>query len=39
MDGNNSAKRMANASSADLHIFPSRYMIPLDQVDVFKDDV
>ncbi|KAG2133402.1 hypothetical protein BD769DRAFT_1354069 [Suillus cothurnatus] len=39
MDGNNSAKRMANAGSADLRIFPSRYMIPPDQVDVFKDDV
>ncbi|KAG2065100.1 hypothetical protein BDR04DRAFT_1033676 [Suillus decipiens] len=39
MDGNNSAKHMANAGSANLCIFPSRYMIPLDQVDVFKDDV
>ncbi|KAG1832900.1 hypothetical protein DFJ58DRAFT_847925 [Suillus subalutaceus] len=39
MDGNNSAKRMANAGSADPRIFPSRYMIPLDQVDMFKDDV
>ncbi|KAG1785615.1 uncharacterized protein HD556DRAFT_1217094, partial [Suillus plorans] len=39
MDGNNSAKHMANAGSADLRIFPSRYMIPPDQVDVFKDDI
>ncbi|KAG2063861.1 hypothetical protein BDR04DRAFT_1122967 [Suillus decipiens] len=39
MDGNNSAKHMANAGSADLCIFPSRYMIPLDQVDMFKDDI
>ncbi|KAG1862471.1 hypothetical protein C8R48DRAFT_673269 [Suillus tomentosus] len=39
MDGNNSVKHMANAGSADLCIFPSRYMIPLDQVDMFKDDI
>jgi hypothetical protein len=39
MDGNNSAKHMVNAGSADPRIFPSRYMIPPDQVVIFKDDV
>jgi hypothetical protein len=39
MDGNNSAKCMVNAGSTDCCIFPSRYMIPPDQVDIFKDDV
>ncbi|KAG1736433.1 uncharacterized protein EDB91DRAFT_1238058 [Suillus paluster] len=39
MDGNNSVKCMANAGNADRRIFPSRYMIPPDQVDMFKDDV
>ncbi|KAG1827951.1 hypothetical protein DFJ58DRAFT_672443, partial [Suillus subalutaceus] len=38
MDGNNSAKHITNTSSADHCIFPSRYMIPPDQVDIFKDD-
>ncbi|KIK80742.1 hypothetical protein PAXRUDRAFT_157859 [Paxillus rubicundulus Ve08.2h10] len=39
MDGNNSAKRMANAGYADQRVFQSRYMISPSQVDVFKDDV
>ncbi|KAG1742887.1 hypothetical protein EDB19DRAFT_1894855 [Suillus lakei] len=39
MDGNNSAKRMANAGHADHCMLPSNYMIAPDHVDVFKDDV
>jgi len=39
MDGNTSAKRMENVGHADRRVFPSRYMIPPHDVDVFRDDV
>ena len=39
MDGNTSAKRMANAGHADHCMFPSMYMIPLQDVDTFRNDV
>lgn len=39
MDGNNSAKWMDHAGHADSCVFPSMYMIPRADVDMFKDDV
>ncbi|KIM54659.1 hypothetical protein SCLCIDRAFT_30952 [Scleroderma citrinum Foug A] len=39
MDGNTSAKRMENAGHADCQVFPSTYMLPLNDVDIFRDDV
>ncbi|KIM61914.1 hypothetical protein SCLCIDRAFT_25388 [Scleroderma citrinum Foug A] len=39
MDGNTSAKRMANATHADHRVFPSMYMIAPSDVDIFRHDV
>lgn len=39
MDGNNSLKRVDGSGHADERIFESSYLIPPDEVDVFKDDV
>jgi len=39
MDGNTSAKCMDNAGHADHRTFPSMYMIPWHDVDIFRDDV
>jgi len=39
MDGNTSAKRMANAGHADRRTFPSTYMIAPHDVDIFRHDV
>ncbi|KAG2753193.1 hypothetical protein P692DRAFT_201706191, partial [Suillus brevipes Sb2] len=39
MDGNSSLKRVDGSGHADERIFKSSYLIPPDEVDVFKDDV
>ena len=39
MDGNTSAKHMANAAHVDHHVFPSMYMIAPSDVDIFRHDV
>ncbi|KAG1837228.1 hypothetical protein DFJ58DRAFT_718925 [Suillus subalutaceus] len=39
MDGNHSVKRLEGSSSADEHVFNSRYFIPKAVVELFKDDV
>ncbi|KIM53199.1 hypothetical protein SCLCIDRAFT_32065 [Scleroderma citrinum Foug A] len=39
MDGNTSAKRMANAAHTDHRVFPSTYMIAPSDVDIFRHDV
>ncbi|KAL6308620.1 hypothetical protein BKA93DRAFT_815267 [Sparassis latifolia] len=39
MDGNNSAKRVANAGTADDRNFTSNYFLSRGQVDHFKDEV
>ncbi|KAG2125460.1 hypothetical protein DEU56DRAFT_873092 [Suillus clintonianus] len=38
-DGNNSLKRVDGSGHADEHSFPSTYLIPAAEVDLFKDDV
>jgi hypothetical protein len=39
MDGNNSLKRVDGSGHADERIFRSSYIISLEEVDRFKDDV
>lgn len=39
MDGNNSAKRIASAGSADERVFQSSYVLSRTEVDRFKDEV
>ncbi|KAG1853525.1 hypothetical protein F4604DRAFT_1686334 [Suillus subluteus] len=39
MDGNSSLKRVDGSGHADERIFKSSYLIPPDEVDIFKDDV
>ena len=39
MDGNTSAKHMANAAHADHCVFPSMYMIAPSDVDIFRHDI
>ncbi|KAG1749252.1 hypothetical protein EDB19DRAFT_2036549 [Suillus lakei] len=39
MDGNSSLKQVDGSGHADEQIFKSSYLIPPDEVDVFKDDV